>query len=63
MEGNVYNLIWYSSWQDTPRTSQKNSFPRREQNHDIHDTSSELLIVAERKKGESCMCVEGGGGW
>lgn len=26
-------------------TSQKNSFPRRPQNQDIHDTSSELLIV------------------
>lgn len=25
-------------------TSQKNSFPRRPQNHEIHETSSELLI-------------------
>lgn len=26
-------------------TSQKNSFPRREENQEIHDTSSELLIL------------------
>jgi hypothetical protein len=27
------------------QTSQKKSFPRRPQNHEIHDTSSELLIL------------------
>jgi hypothetical protein len=28
-------------------TSQKNSFPRSPQNHEIHDTSSELLIFVQ----------------
>lgn len=36
-------------------TSQKNSFPRKPQNHEIQDTSSELLIFLRQKKpwGES----------
>ena len=29
-------------------TSQKNSLPRRPQNQEIHDTSSELLIFLDR---------------
>lgn len=28
-------------------TSQKNSFPRSPQNHEIHDTSSELLMFGD----------------
>jgi len=31
-------------------TSQKNSFPRKPQNQEIHDTSSELLIVKTPQK-------------
>lgn len=31
-------------------TSQKNSFPRKPQNHEIQDTSSELLIFLRQKK-------------
>ena len=29
------------------QTSQKNSFPRREQNQEIHETSSELLMSSK----------------
>jgi len=34
----------YNKYINDPQTSQKYSFPRRPQNHEIHETSSELLI-------------------
>ena len=44
--GTVHETVRYLT-----RTSQKNSFPRSEQNQDIHDTSSELLILPEGNEG------------
>ncbi|GAV03101.1 hypothetical protein RvY_13581 [Ramazzottius varieornatus] len=34
-------------------TSQKNSLPRRPQNHEIHETSSELLILLQQPRNAS----------
>jgi len=44
-EGNIELTL--RSWS---LTSQKNSFPRKPQNHEIQDTSSELLIFLRQKK-------------
>lgn len=41
-------------------TSQKNSLPRSPQNHEIHETSSELLMFAANAVGTSTIEIEKG---
>jgi hypothetical protein len=45
---NIQNMIIHGKLLQI--TSQKNSFPRRPQNQEIHETSSELLIFLRIRK-------------